>query len=75
MSSQSAQVWEDVDSTAYAFRRRQGAVQPQSVQLRQGVPVPVGYLVWRQGGDLGPQRLLHLAGTLIRLICGAVGCA
>ena len=49
----------------HACRWGHSAVQPQSVQLWEGVSVAAGDLVRSQGGDLGSQCLLYLAGTRI----------
>ena len=37
--------------------RRQHPVQPEPVQLREGVPQPAGHVAGRQGRGLGPQRV------------------
>lgn len=49
----------------HACRWDHSAVQPQPVQLWEGVSVAAGDVVRGQGGDLGPQCLLHPAGTRI----------
>ncbi len=49
----------------HACRWGHSAVQPQPVQLWEGVSVAAGDMVRSQGGDLGPQCLLHAAGTRI----------
>ena len=49
----------------HACRWGHSAVQPQSVQLWEGVSVPSRDLVRSQGGDLGSQCLLYLTGTRI----------
>lgn len=44
-------------------RWRQGAVQPEPVQLRQGVPVAPGHVAGRQGRGVGPVRQQRASGA------------